>query len=170
MAMYATKSIADRGLFKQVISAALYKSDDIKELLLGDTSGMSATAIQSKFKEHVKSHLYVDETVQETDTFIFYDVDFPVVSRNNSLHENIKNCRVIMYVLSHVDIIDDYYKDGYYGNRVDVLTQMVENALINDFDVANSFGIGRLSLDSVELYQATKFYGTVLTFSVPNFR
>ena len=164
MAMNKKKSIVDRGLFKQEISSALYRSADIRELLLGDTSGKSASAIQSMFKEHVKSHLYVDETVQETDTFIFYDVVFP------SLHENIKDCRVVMYVMSHVDIIDDYYKDGYYGNRVDILTQMVEDALVNDTDVANSFGIGRLNLDSLELYQATKFYGTVLTFSVPNFR
>lgn len=170
MAMNKIKSIADRGLFKQEISAALYRSADIRELLLGDTSGMSASAIQSKFKEHVKSHLYIDETVQETNTFIFYDVDYPAVRHNAALHENIKNVRIIMYVLTHVDIIDDFYKEGYYGNRVDALTQMVENALINDTEVANSFGIGRLSLDSLELYQATKFYGTVLTFSVPNFR
>ena len=162
--MVKNKSIADRGLFKQEISAALYKSADIRELLLGDTTGMSASAIQQKFQEHVKSHLYVDETVQETNTFIFYDVDFP------SLRENTKTCRVIMYVLTHVDIIDDYYKEGYFGNRVDVLTKMIEDVLINDIDVANSFGIGRLNLDSLELYQATKFYGTVLTFSVPNFR
>lgn len=158
------KRTAERGEFKQEINTALYKSDDIKELLLGDTSGMSTSDKQELFKKHVKSHLFIDDTIEETDSFIFYDVRFP------NLAENIKNCQVVLYAICHRDILDDYVKDGYFGNRADILSQMIEDCLINDAEVANSFGIGKLSLDSVDLYNSTRFYGVVMIFNVPNFR
>ncbi len=158
------KTTSERGKFKEEIHKALYISDDLKELLIGDISGMSASKIQSKFKEHVKSHLFIDDTITETESFIYYDVAFPV------LKPNIKQCKVIMYLICHRDILDNYYKEGYYGNRADVLSQMVENALINDKEVANSFGIGEISLDSVDIYNSRNFYGCILTLDVPTFR
>lgn len=158
------KSTAERGKFKQEITSALYKSADIKDLLLGDTSGMSTSDKQKSFRKHVKSHLFIDDTIEETDSFIFYDVRLP------DLAENIKNCQVVLYAICHRDILDDYVKEGYFGNRADILSQMIEDCLINDEDVANSFGIGKLSLDSVDLYNATRFYGVVMIFNVPDFR
>lgn len=158
------KNTTERGLFKQQIHAALYKSDDIKDLLLGDISGIDKSEKQKLFKKHVKSHLFIDDTIQETDSFIYYDVRLP------NLAENIKNCQVVLYAICHRDILDDYAKDGYFGNRADILSQMIEDCLINDEKVANSFGIGRLSLDSVDFYNTTKFYGVVMIFNVPNFR
>lgn len=158
------KTTAEKGKFKKEISTALYKNNDIRELLLGDVSNMSATDIKKEFKEHVKSHLFIDDTITETDSFIFYDVVFP------DLRSNIKECQVIMYAICHRDILEDYSKDGYYGDRADALCQMIENTLINDEEVANSFGIGKLNLDSVTIYNATRFYGSVMYFSVPNFR
>ena len=47
---------------------------------------------------------------------------------------------------------------------------MVEDTLINDEEVANSFGIGKLKLDSVDIYNANRFYGCILQFDVPTFR
>ena len=162
--MARLKDTSERGKFKEQIHSALYKSDDIKELLIGDISGMSASEIQKKFKEHVKSHLFIDDTIEETESFIFYDVVFP------SLRPQTKNCQVIMYILCHRNILDDYYKEGYYGNRADILSQMVEDVLINDQKVARSFGIGELSLGSVEIYNSMRHYGCVMFFNVPTFR
>jgi len=158
------KTTAERGKFKQEIHAALYKSPEIRELILGDTSGMSASTIQRKFKDHVKSHLFVDDTITDTDSFIFYDVVIP------TFHSNIKTCSVVMYLICHRDILDNYSKEGYYGNRADILSQMVEDALLNNRDVCNKFGIGELELDSIDVYNATRFYGCVMNLSVPNFR
>ena len=162
--MNKKKTTSERGKFKEEIHAALYKSNELKELLIGDVNGMSASKIQSEFKKHVKSHLFIDDTIEETESFIYYDVYFP------SLDPNIKNCRVVMYAICHRDILDNYYKDGYYGNRADVLTQMIEDVLINDETVSYSFGIGKIALDSVEIYNSTRFYGCVMTFNVPTFR
>lgn len=158
------KATSEKGKFKEEIHAALYKSKDIQELLLDDTSGMSASKIRAEFKNHVKSHLFIDDTIEEAGSFIFYDILFP------NLEPNIKDCRVVMYAICHRNILDDYYKEGYYGNRADVLSQMIENALINDKETANSFGIGELTLDSVNIYNSTRFYGCVMTFNVPTFR
>lgn len=142
----------------------MYKSQNIRELLLGNTNDKSAKEIQQEFKNHVKSHLFIDDTIEETDSFIFYDVVFP------SLKPQIKDCKVVMYLICHRDILDDYYKDGYFGNRADVLSQMVEDTLINDKKTVNGFGIGELSLDSIDIYNSTRFYGCIMTFSVPTFR
>lgn len=158
------KTTAERGKFKQEITSALYKSADIRDLLLGDTSGMSASDKQKLFRKHVKSHLFIDDTIEETDSYIFYDVRLP------DLSAQIKNCQVVLYAICHRDILDDCVKEGYFGNRADILSQMIEDCLINDEEVANSFGIGKLSLDSVDLYNATRFYGVVMFFNVPDFR
>lgn len=158
------KRTSERGKFKQEIHSALYKSDDIKELLMGDVEGLSTNKRQELFKHHVKSHLFIDDTITETDSFIYYDVRLP------RLGENIKSCQVILYAICHRDILENYSKNGYYGNRADVLCQMIEDCLINDEVIANSFGIGKLSLDSVDIYNAKRFYGCIMTFSVPAFR
>lgn len=155
---------AERGKFKEEINTALYKSAEIRELLLGDTSGMSASKIRAEFKKYVKSHLFIDDTIEETKSFIFYDVIIP------TLYSNVKDCKIVMYLICHLDILDNYTKEGYYGNRADVLSQMVENTLINDADKSYSFGIGKLKLDSVNIYNSKHFYGCIMEFSTPNFR
>lgn len=162
--MSKKKTTAERGKFKAEISGALYKNLDIRELILGDTSGKTASEIRTLFKEQVKSHLFIDDTITDAKTFIFYDVRFPY------MRSQTKTCQVIMYVMCHRDILETYYKEGYYGDRIDILSQMIEDTIINDDEVANSFGIGRLSLDSIDIYNSLKFYGCIMTFSVPNFR
>lgn len=158
------KSTAERGKFKTEISSALYKNADIRELILGDTRGMSSAQIRTAFKEHVKSHLFIDDTITDAGSFIFYDVRFPY------LRTQTKQCQVVMYVMCHRDILEGYSKDGYYGDRADILAQMVEDSLINNPEVSNSFGIGQLSLDSIEIYNTQKFYGCIMYFGVPDFR
>lgn len=158
------QTTVERGRFKKEISTALYNSESIKRLLLGDISNMSAKEVRQEFKKHVMSHLFIDDTIDETDSFVFYDVRFPY------LNANIKSCQVVMYVVCHRDILDNYECDEYDGNRADVLSQMVEDCLINDEKTAYSFGIGRLALDSVEVYNSRKLYGCLMIFSVPGYR
>lgn len=158
------KNTAERGEFKQKIHYALYKSNDIKRLLLGDISTKSSNDIRKEFKDHVKSHLFIDDTVLETGSYIYYDVRMP------RLESNIKDCRVIMYAICHRDTLDNYTQDGYYGNRADILSQMIEDCLINDEEISKSLGIGEVSMGSVDIYNGRKFYGCIINFNVPNFR
>lgn len=154
----------ERGKFKQKICDALYKSDEIKDLLLDSASDSSLSDKEALFKNHIKSHLFTDDTIEETDSFIFYDVRLP------DLSENIKNFQVVIHAVCHRDILDNYTKEGYFGNRADILSQMIEDCLIHDEKTANSFGIGKLSLDSVDFYNSKKFYGIVMMLHVPSFR
>ena len=162
--MAKSKTIAERGKFKTEISTALYKNQNIRDLILGNTDGMSSRQIQIAFKDHVKSHLFIDDTITDATSYIFYDVRLPF------MHSTTKSCQVVMYAICHRDILETYSKDGYYGDRADILAQMIEDTLINDEDVANSFGIGKLNLDSVDIYNATRFYGRILTFKTKDFR
>ena len=160
----SNKTISECGKFKQEIHTALYKSDDIKKLILGNTSDMSQKDIKEFFREHVKSHLFIDDTITESTSYIFYDIRIP------KIHSNTKRCEVILYAICHRDILDDYILDGYCGNRADILSQMVEDCLINNKNTSSNFGIGELSLDSVDIYNSTRFYGRIMMFNVPNFR
>jgi hypothetical protein len=162
--MKTANTLSEKGIFKEKIHSALYTNENIRELLLGDTSGMSTKEIQDAFRDHVKSHLFIDDTIKETESFIFYDVVFP------SLETNTKVCKVILYAISHRDILDNYVKDGYHGNRADILAEMIVDTLVVDDTVSNKFGIGRLTLDSIDLYNSTRFYGTAIIMTVPSFR
>ena len=158
------KEIFELGKFKSKIHTALYKSDDIKELLLGDVSKKNPTELRKLFKEHVKSHLFVDEVITGTDSFIFYDVTLPY------LKETTKTCQVQLYAVCHRDILDNFSKEGFYGNRADILSEMVEKTLLCNEEVSKSFGIGNIELNHIGVYNGKNLYGRVLQFSVPNFR
>ena len=158
------KDTAERGRFKELIHAALYKNADIRELLLGDTTGMKTSEIIKAFKAHVKSHLFIDDTIEDTSSFIYYDIILP------ELKTNTKRCQVMLYAICHRDILDDYTKDGYPGNRADILSQFIEDALINDSAINKEFGIGPLNLGSVYIYNSRVMYGVQMIFEVPNFR
>lgn len=158
------RTTKERGLYKEKIKQALFSSDNISEILLGDTSSMTTGNKAKAFRKFVKSHLFIDGTLDKVGTYIFFDV------LTGSVSSQIKNCTVVMYVICHRDILDDYYKEGYYGNRADVLSQMIEDCLICDEKVANSFGIGKITLDSVDIYNSQDYYGCIMTFSAPDFR
>lgn len=161
--MASKKSTAERGKFKTEVSTALYKSEKIRKLLLGDTSNLSPSETISAFKNHVKSHLFIDDTMTEKETFIFYDVSMPFI------HTQIENPKIVMYLIAHRDILEDYSEEGYYGDRIDILSQMVEEALL-DKEVINKFGIGELKLDSIEIYNSMTYYGCIMVYTVPTFR
>ena len=158
------KNTTERGKFKEYIQTALYKSENVKSIILDNTDGMTPSQIREEFKNHVKSHLFIDDTMERTGSFIFYDVRMP------SLRENIKKCEVVMYVISHEDTLDNYHNEQFPGNRADALSQMVEDCLINDEETAREFGIGDIELTNVDIYVSKRFYGCIMRFVAYNFR
>ena len=85
------------------------------------------------------------------------------------LRSQIKDIRVVMYAICHRDILENYSKEGFWGNRTDILAEMIEDAMLNP-TVLREFGIGELVLDNIDIYNSTEFYGRILVFTVPNFR
>lgn len=158
------KTTKERGVCKEKIKQALFSSDNICEMIMGDTFNISTGQRANIFNQWVKSHLFIDDTLETEGTYIFFDV------LTKSISTQVKNCTVVLYAICHRDILDDYHKEGYYGNRADVLSQMVEDCLVCDEKVASSFGIGKITLDSVELYNSHDYYGCIMTLSAPDFR
>ena len=157
------KTLFESGLFKEKISAELYKDTRIMNLIFDNSPPQKTSEKLQKFKEHVKSHLFFEDTITDTGTYIFYDIVFP------ETHENIKRCRIIMYMIAHRDSIETYSLEGYHGNRVDILEELVTDVLLNNKEFANSFGIGPLQLIKSTIYNASRFYGRILEFDVPDF-
>lgn len=153
----------ERGVYKTRILNVLLQSENIKDILLGDTSGLTPTEIMAKFKNHVNSHLFIDETIKDTSSYIYFEVIFP------TLRPQVKTAQIIMYAICHRDILENYSKEGYFGNRADILSEMVEETLL-DQNIVKKFGIGDLTLDNVDIYNSITFYGCIMTFSVRNFR
>ena len=158
------KTLAERGLFKEKVHSALYKNKNIRDMIFDGVAPSSAKESVTRFKEHVKSHLFFEDAITDAGTYIFYDVAFP------KIHTTTKDCSLVMYLMAHRDIQENYYLDGYHGNRIDILAELVEDVLLNDQNTARSFGIGEIHLDEVKIYNATRFYGCVMKFSVPDFR
>lgn len=155
---------SELGIYKENIMQALFHDKDICKLLIGKIDGMDVTKLREEFKKHVKSHLFIDDTITDSTSFIFYEVRCPRINAQT------KQCEIILFAICHRDILDNYVQEGYHGNRADILSQMIENVLINDDEMVNRFGIGKLKLDSVDFYNSSRFYGRLLTFRTPDFR
>lgn len=153
----------ERGIYKTRILNALLQSDNIKDIILGDTSKMQQKDIFEKFKDHVNSHLFIDETIKDTSTYIFFDVIMP------KMRPQVKSIQLLIYAICHRDILENYTKEGYTGNRADILSEMIEEILL-DSSIVKKFGIGDLELDNVDIYNSLTFYGCIMSFSVHNFR
>lgn len=160
MKMITTK---DRGKLKSIINGVLFQSPDIKEMLLGDVAGRTTEDLAMDFRKYVKSHLFVDGILSDTKTYIFFDVVCP------EIHAHTKELTIVMYAVCHRDILDTCICDGYYGNRVDILSQMIEDAMLDEKNI-NKFGIGELALGSVDILNMKDYYGLSLPFTVSNFR
>lgn len=158
------KTTKDKAIIKEKIKQRLFMDSKIQKIMLNDSNMTSKESKLKAFNDVVKSHLFIDDTLVNEGTYIFFDT---LIHRMSS---SIKNLKVVMYIVSHRNILDDIKEEGYHGNRADILSQMVEDALINDKGVAKSFGIGDLNLDSIDIYNAKNHYGYIMTFSVPNFR
>lgn len=153
----------ERGEYKTRILNALLKSDNIKDLMFGDKNDLTPKELFSEFRNHINSHLFVDDTIKDTSTYIFFDVIMP------RMRPQVKSIQVLMYAICHRDILENYSKEGYYGNRADILSEMIEEVLIDE-SIVKEFGIGDLELDNVDIYNSTTFYGCIMSFSVHNFR
>jgi hypothetical protein len=162
--------LKERGEYKTKVNKALFDNEKVKNIILGDISDLSKGEVIKRFKSHVKSHLFNEDTVMDAGTYIYYEVFYP------DFAPQVKDCQINMTVICQRDIVDDISftednsdYDGYFGNRVDILSELIEETLLSN-EYVNKFGIGRLELSSVGAYSSNRFYGVIMNFEVPNFR
>ena len=157
------KSIKERGIFKENIKNMLFSFADVMKVLFVNFDNMTVRQKREEFLKYVKSHLFIDDTLTEKGTYIFFDVVIP------NLAAQTKECKVIIYLVCHRELLDDFQMEGYYGNRADVLSQAVEAALLNE-ENAEQFGIGDLTLEYVDIYNSNNYYGVIMSFGAKCFR
>ncbi len=156
--------LKELGTYKQQIISALSTSEDIKKLLLGENYENEDYEVDDELKKYIYPFLFTEGTQTNVQTYIFVEIFVP------NLGNSVKDVKVIVQILSHrVQIA--YQKDGYIGTRPDICTQMIEEVLIENKEVSQKFGIGKLTLTGVGILDTyTEYYGRILTFEVPNFR
>lgn len=162
--MSRQKTLSERRKYKQIIHKALFKNEELRSVLIDGLEGKNLSVQMDQFKKRCKSHMFVDDTELEAGTYIYYDIQFPI------LNSQIKTCELILYVICNRKIISDPGIDGYSGDRIDHLAELIEETLINDDAIVNQFGIGALKIESIKIYNGNKFYGLCFDFKVPNFR
>lgn len=153
-----------RGKFKQQIKNMLFANKDlVDEVLLKDSIGMNNKEKVNEFNKVVKSHLFIDDTLTEQSSFIFFDVICPEIETTT------QEVKVLLFAICHRDILDNYNKDGYFGNRADILSQIVEDTLLSE-ENAKQFGIGTLLLDRIDVYNSKEYYGVQMLFDAAGLR
>ncbi len=90
----------ERGLYKEQIKKALFSSNEICEMLMGDTSSLSNKEKAKIFDYWVKSHLTIEDVLDDEGSCIFFDIT------TRSISPTIKKDEIIMYVVCHRDILD----------------------------------------------------------------
>lgn len=157
------KVLYDIGSCKQELFSSFINDPDICELLLNRKTYTDDDR-ENLFYSQIFPYLYIDDTQDETLTYLCYELDIPSSSIKSS--STIKNMKMIVHAYCHKKIMR-YSKKGYYGTRVDILADMVERKLRDSYD----FGIGKPELISVtNFFPNNKYYGRQLVYNVPEFK
>ena len=150
--------LRELGLYKHTVFTKIRNSDDIKEILLG--KNYNVEIVDDLLDEHIFPYLYVPDVQSEAKTYICVDVIVPKVP-----NPSIKNLKIIIWVFAHKSLMR-YSKKGYIGTRTDILSDVLDRLL----DTSREFGIGRLKLEDVGIFNSEKlYYGRVLTYSASDF-
>lgn len=156
----------------KVINPTAKEQIDIEDVLLGGTWNINGEEISEQ--GHIFDYNFVDDTISDTRTYIFVETDIDTIVDSMFSMFNLYVC-----IFSHKTLVrlsdkttptlQDVIKDGYYGNRVDVLCDAVDRLLNGN----KTFGIGKVNPASrghLTLYSPNnKYYGKCLKYTVNNY-
>ena len=158
--MEETSLLKDIGVCKEKLSFSFLDSPEICEIMIGKKN-YSEEEVQNLIYKQIFPYLYIDETQTKVLSYICLEIDIPKAPTST-----VKNLKLIVWIYSHKEGMK-YYKKGYSGTKVDILTDMVERQLRNSY----KFGIGKLELMSCQyFFPNNKYYGKQLIYNVPDFK
>jgi len=139
--------------------------EDIKSLILGENS------TEQNLDEHIFDVLYVNKVLDKVGTYVTLDTRLIDANLNTSLIE------IIINVFSHLECVElsnnekrQFYNQGYFGNRIDVLIDLISRMLCGN----NEFGIGRLdyrSKNPIDIIRpSTEHYGKCIYLYMYDFK
>ena len=148
----------------------------IRDVLLGGSWFIDG----KKYEEqgHVFDYNFVDDTTTDEKTFVFVETDIDTVRQNIYTDFNLYVC--IFTHKSLVRITDDTipsmneveemgYNVGHYGNRVDILCDIVDNILNGNEKIRGIGTVEPASRGYVTMYCPNqKYYGKCLKYKISN--
>ena len=168
------------GKYKDFIRKELAHDEDIQAIMLGENNDETASYdpydilmgdSTLKLEGQIRDVLYLDETQLKTKVYILMDTFVDEV-----VNDKIKLITIKMNVFAHNSLMKlseteaiKYYNQGHYGNRIDILLDMVCRKLNGSLE----FGIGQLELKPrvpISVIQpTTQHYGKSILFSAYEF-
>ena len=127
---------------------------------------------------HIFDYNFVDETTTDEKTFVFVETDIDTVRQNLFTDFNLYIC--IFSAKSLVRITDDTvpslmdieemgYESSYYGNRVDILCDVVDGILNGNKKIKGIGDVEPASRGYVTMYcPNSKYYGKCLKYKISN--
>ena len=127
---------------------------------------------------HIFDYNFVDETTTDEKTFVFVETDIDTVRQNLFTDFNLYIC--IFSAKSLVRITDDTvpslmdieemgYESSYYGNRVDILCDVVDGILNGNKKIKGIGDVEPASRGYVTMYCPNqKYYGKCLKYKISN--
>ena len=148
----------------------------IRDVLLGGSWFIDG----KKYEEqgHVFDYNFVDDTTTDEKTFVFVETDIDTVRQNIYTDFNLYVC--IFTHKSLVRIMDDTipsmneveemgYNVGHYGNRVDILCDIVDNILNGNEKIRGIGTVKPAPRNYVSMYcPNSKYYGKCLKYKISN--
>lgn len=162
--------IKELGDYKNRLHSIFVNDDEICRLLLGEDYENADYDLDNELDKYIIPHLYVNETITETKSYILYETNLLNVG------SSIKEMGVIIQVVCHKNIVKYPEKpQNYPGLRYDVLAEYIEELLCPTSSqdkerVIKKFGIGSFEMRPPELFLTDKYIGRILTFTTPDFR
>lgn len=150
----------DTASYKTELLSTLTGSADICELLL-NSSTYTADDVNNLMYTQVFPYLYSDESQTDVLPYLCIEVDITKAPTNT-----VKDMQLTIWAYCHKDDMK-YSKEGYFGTKADILSDMVERSLRE----SNKSGIETLKLQSVtNLSPNEKYYGKQLIYTIPHLK
>lgn len=152
-------SIIDLTKYKEIIISKITQSQDIKNIILS-ANGSEGLPNEPLLYSNIFPYLHTPGTQTDLKTYICVDC---IVSK--IINPSIKEIKVIINVFSHKDTIK-YSDTDISKTKPDIISNMLDTLL----NSSREFGIGKLSLESVDLYNLQNvYYGKILTYKCAEF-
>ncbi len=154
-----------------------HKQISTQDMLLGGTWFLDG--IKYKVQGQLFDHNFVDETTADDKTFVFVETDIDMIRQNIFTDFNLYIC--IFTAKNLIKITDNTtpsineveeigYEVGHYGNRIDILCDIVDNILNGNKKLKGIGDVKPAQRGFCTIYlPSNKYYGKCLKYNISNF-
>lgn len=154
-----------------------HKQLSVQDVILGGTWLING----NKYEEqgHLFDHNFADDTITEEKTFVFIETDIDMIRQNIFIDFNLyififtsKNLvRITDETIPSINDIEEMgYNAGHYGNRVDILCDVVDRILNGNTELKGISAVKPAEKGFCTLYSPNqKYYGKCLKYNISNY-